>query len=219
MENKHPAKYTDKFIPIFARYLKGCNRVYDPMAGTGKIALVKDHGFQGKIYCTEIEKEWTSFYDKIDHWHIGDASQTDFIQSSFFDAICTSPTYGNRVADHHNAKDGSKRLTYTHTLGRKLHENNTGKMQWGEKYRRTHERIYIECKRVLNTDGIFILNMSDHIRKGEHIRVTDWHKDTLTSMGFTCVEDLTVKTSRMGFGANSKLRVNGERILVLKINK
>ena len=49
-----------------------------------------------------------------------------------FDMVVTSPTYGNRMADHHNAKDGRRRITYTHNLGRTLTPGNSGAMQWGE---------------------------------------------------------------------------------------
>lgn len=60
-------------------------------------------------------------------------------KDTFFDAICVSPVYGNRVSDSHNAKDGSKRVTYTHMLGRKLTDGNTGCLQWGEKYKQAHQ--------------------------------------------------------------------------------
>jgi hypothetical protein len=52
-EVKHPAVYTDSFIPIFAKHLNGFSNVYDPFGGTGKIALIKEHGFSGEIYCTD----------------------------------------------------------------------------------------------------------------------------------------------------------------------
>ena len=45
---QHPAKYSDVFIPIFADLLKDCEIVLDPMAGTGKLALIKALGFNGK---------------------------------------------------------------------------------------------------------------------------------------------------------------------------
>ena len=36
------------------------------------------------------------------------------------DCIVTSPCYGNRMADHHDAKDSSRRITYKHKLGRDM---------------------------------------------------------------------------------------------------
>lgn len=132
-EIRHPAKYSDEFIPIFAEKLVGANKVLDPFAGTGKIGLIKQHGFNGKIYANDIENEWIELgRDKCDVLSCLDAENLqDIYPMNFFDAICTSPTYGNRMADHHNARDGSKRNTYTHCLGRRLTDGNTGQMQWG----------------------------------------------------------------------------------------
>ena len=72
---KHPAKYTDSFIPKFSELLKYCSNVLDPFGGVGKLALIKDYGFSGKVVCNEIEHEWvnTSEYD-VDEWCIGDAA-------------------------------------------------------------------------------------------------------------------------------------------------
>ena len=132
---RHPAKYTDSFIPVFASILKeyGCRKILDPFAGTGKIGQIKKEGFEGYIFANEIEPEWlepnkygcdvVSFMDA--------ENLLDCYRPNQFDAIVTSPTYGNRMADHHNAKDGSKRNTYTHYIGHQLHDGNTGKMQWG----------------------------------------------------------------------------------------
>lgn len=129
---RHPAKYSDKFIPIFAELLKGRRKVLDPMAGTGKIGLIKDYGFEGVVYANDLEFEWImqAKDNKCDVISMYDAGNTKF-EDEEFDGICTSPTYGNRMADHHNARDGSKRNTYTHAIGRQLHKENTGKMQWG----------------------------------------------------------------------------------------
>jgi len=196
--------------------LSDCNNVYDPFAGTGKIALIKEYGFKGKIYCCEIESEWTRQFDGVDFWFIGDAAKTDFLPENTFDAICTSPTYGNRMADHFNAKDSSKRITYRHFLGRSLKLDNTGRMQWGEKYKDKHIEVYKELFRVLKDAGKFILNISDHIRNGEVVKVSDWHKNILIELGFNVVDDLKIETPRMGFGQNSQLRVSHERIIELR---
>ena len=34
---RHPAKYTDSFMSIFAECLSGCTNVLDPFGGVGKI--------------------------------------------------------------------------------------------------------------------------------------------------------------------------------------
>ena len=115
-----------------------------------------------------------------------------------------------------NATDSSKRITYRHFLGRPLAENNSGRMQWGVKYRKLHEKVYVECKRLLKTDGIILINISNHIRKGEEIDVVSWHRTALLALGFVVKEEIEIPTPRMGFGANNKLRVANEYILIFQ---
>ena len=213
---RHPAKYSDSIIPVLARELDGCKRVYDPFAGTGKIANIMDHGFDGEIYCCEIEPEWAHIDRRITAWFICDAEHTSFIQDEFFDAICTSPTYGNRMADHFEARDGSRRITYRHYLERPLHPENTGRMQWGKRYREKHEAVYAELYRVLKPGGLFVLNVSDHIRGGKIVRVSDWHLETLKALGFSLIRSHAVETPRMRMGANHDLRVPHENVYTLQ---
>ena len=213
---KHPATYTDSFIPIFAELLADYSNVLDPFGGVGKLALIKEYGFKGKVVCNELEREWADIGKyNVDEWSIGDAANLRFANCEF-DAICTSPTYGNRMADHHNAKDASKRITYRHCLGRPLNENNTGKMQWGEKYRQKHIEIYKECLRVLKPNGLMIVNVSDHIRKGQVMAVVEWHKQALLNFGMKLIDEIKIETPRMGFGQNAKNRVQHECILVFR---
>ena len=217
MEIKHPAKYTDAFIPVFAEMLEGTKNVIDIFSGTCKITNIKNYGYKGDIFCNEIEPEWAQMglVENLSGLTILDAEHLPY-KDRYFDAICTSPTYGNRMADSHNAKDKSKRNTYTHTLGRKLHEENTGHMQWGPKYREKHINIWKEAHRILKDGGILILNVSDHIRKGEVARVSKWHRETLESLGFELIEKKQIETPRMRFGANSNLRVGYEFIILFK---
>lgn len=215
-EVKHPAKYTDIFLPIFAEKLSGKRNVLDIFAGTCKISEIKNFGFDGKIYCNEIEPEWGMMgLESVDSLNIGDAEFLPY-KSNYFEAICTSPTYGNRMADHFDSRDGSKRITYRHMLGRDLDKENTGRMQWGKKYRDKHDRIWREAHRVLVDDGILILNVKNHIRKGKEVDVIGWHKNSLINNNFSLVEEINIPVRNMGFGANSEKRTNQETILVFK---
>ena len=74
----HPAKYSDKLLPIFAEHLSGFKRVLDPFAGTGKLREIRPDAF-----LVELEPEWATCI-------VGDALQLPFADSTF-DAICTSP--------------------------------------------------------------------------------------------------------------------------------
>jgi len=218
-KKKHPATYTKTIIEKISALLCDYNKalVLDPFAGTGKLALIKEYGYKGKVICNEIEIEWTKDSPYlVDEWHVGDAVDMNWAEDNSIDAICTSPTYGNRMADHFNSKDNSKRITYKHYLGRDLDTQNTGRMQWGKKYRDKHIEVYKECIRVLTNGGLFILNISDHIRKGVIVPVTQWHKDILLAIDLELIEHIKIETPRMRYGRNNKARVPHEDILVFQ---
>lgn len=120
------------------------------------------------------------------------------------------------MADHHQAKDGSKRNTYTHCIGHQLADGNTGKMQWGEDYRIKHSKIYRSICPLISENGLFVLNISNHIRKGEEIDVAGWHVSELEKNGFHLVADHQIATTRNRFGSNSDKRVDHEHIYVLR---
>lgn len=213
---RHPAKFSDSFMSVFAEMLNGSTNVLDPFAGTGKIGQIKALGFNGSVYANEIEPEWLESNEhSCDVISYQDAEFLDY-PIGFFDAICTSPTYGNRMADHHVAKDGSRRNTYTHCLGRQLADCNTGKMQWGKEYRAKHFRIYAHLHALLKKDGKFILNVKNHIRKGQEIDVTAFHIEALETCGFEVVERYFIPTNGLKHGANADKRTNGEYIVMLK---
>lgn len=216
---RHPAVYSDVFIPIFADILikAGARNILDPMAGTGKIALIRDYGYTGKITCNELEPEWAVQKPyAVDDWYFTDAADMTWALDNEFDAVVTSPVYGNRFSDHHKASDSSYRVTYTHNLGRQLHPENTGKMQWGATYREKHVAIYHECHRVIKPAGLMVVNISNHIRDGAEVNVAGWTWDTLKICGFELVDFKEVKTPRLRSGANAKLRVEHEVILVMR---
>jgi tRNA G10 N-methylase Trm11 len=234
MTKRHPAKYSKGFAKRFAEILVkyGCRHILDPFAGVGGIVEVHDHGYTGTIVCNEIEEEWALDILRRNEWracglsvHIGDAESLPLFWTSWFDAAVTSVTYGNRMADHHDAKDGSRRNTYKHALERDLTPGNTGAMHFGTTrktrfdYCTKHKRCYIELRRVLVDGAIFVLNVSDHIRKGRRMRVTLWHRLCLQSLGFEVIEEQRVATPRNRQGANGDKRVEYESIIVFRLNK
>lgn len=215
---RHPAKFSDSILEVIKGYLKNGMKLLDPFAGTGKIARLKDYFPDLHVTCNELEEEWCYGEYLVDEWHVGDAQFMNWASDGYFDAIVTSPTYGNRMADHHDARDGSKRNTYTHCLGKQLKDGNTGKMQWGKKYRDKHIAIYSEFFRVLSFGGILIINVSDHIRKGKQVPVVTWHVQALKTTGFMFIEDVEVETKRLREGENHDKRVACEHVLVFRKN-
>lgn len=208
MKMQHPAKYSNNLLPIFDKYLpKSGKKILDPFAGTGKLREIRPN-----CILLEIEPEWGNMSNAI----IGDATNMPF-EDSEFDAICTSPTYGNRMADNfidRQPRKNYKRHTYRHYLGRPLSTNNSGAMQWGNEYRNLHEQAWKESYRVLKQGGMFVLNISDHIRKGKVVKVSQWHETFLKSLGFIVIEKILVKTKRQRQGQNGNIRVGYENVLV-----
>lgn len=209
IEKDFPARYSDALLPVLAGFLEGYERILDPMAGTGSIRLVRPD-----CELLELEPEWAAIRGAT----VGHATHIPWPDASF-DAVVTSPTYGNRMADHHKAKDASRRNTYTHRLGRELNPNNTGRMQWGKTYRLQHFLIWEEVRRVLRPGGRFVLNVKDHIRKGKVVPVTRFHRLLLILMGFELISEVRIKTPGLRHGENNKARIDYESVLVFWLPK
>ena len=209
---KHPAKYTDSLLPVMAGMLRGRRRILDPFGGTGK-AFLLDHwlGAGVEIQAVELEPEFAAINPRTT---LGNALALPW-EDGHFDAVCTSPTYGNRMADC--LQDNWQRISYTDRLGRKLSPDNSGAMQWGPKYRAFHVAAWTEARRVLQEGGAFVLNIKNHIRAGKVQPVTEWHIDALTALGFRLLRHERVNTPSMRYGANADLRAEFESVILFQL--
>ncbi|MCI0635549.1 MAG: hypothetical protein L0206_16790 [Actinobacteria bacterium] len=205
----HPARFSDELMPVFRQILlehtfEGA-RVLDPFAGTGKIHELRP---EFETVGIELESEWADLHE---HTRQGSALELPFDPDTF-DAIVTSPTYGNRLADSHNASDPERRRSYTHDLGRPLSPDNSGALHWrngaggSAAYREFHERAWDEAVLVLRPGGLFVLNMCDHVRGGLVMPVTAWHTWHLGRIGLEYVDSITVPTRKLRQGENGELR-------------
>lgn len=210
----HPATFTTILLPIFASLLPHTPlRILDLFAGTGKIALLHDALPNTRFFGAELEPEWSAMANTAGcPTPICSATNLPY-PTATFDALVTSPCYGNRMADHHDARDASPRHTYRHVLGRPLHTLNAGALQWGDAYRALHAAAWTEARRVLRPGGILVLNVKDHIRGGIIQRVTNWHAVTLLGLGFVCTTRVHVPCPGQRHGANSQLRLAYESVL------
>lgn len=207
---KHPAKYSNAILDVLTSVLTGYEgRVLDPFAGTGRIHLLSRPGLE--TWGVELEREWAGMHPRT---ICANALSMPFPPKTF-QAIVTSPTYGNRLADHHNARDGSVRRSYTHDLGHALHPTNSGALHFGMAYRAFHQVAWAECNRVLQA-GLFIVNVSDFISLGERVPVVDFHVDCLRHLGLVEAAHLKVPTPRLRYGANRGARVEEESVLVYR---
>lgn len=144
----HPAKYTDSLLLAMALMLSGRRRILDPFGGSGKVFLLEHWLPDAEIQAVEIEPEFAAINPRTRQGNALHLLWTD----DYFDAVCTSPTYGNRMADKF-LRDTYKRKTYAGELRRELHPDNSGAMQWGPRYRAFHVAAWTEARRVLQVGG------------------------------------------------------------------
>jgi hypothetical protein len=214
----HPAKWSkavlEAIAPVLEREYGDAEtppRLLDPYAGVGLDRL-------REIFPTaqwdglEIEPEWAAGSPGTTQ---GDVLAMPW-HGPTFHGLVTSCTYANRMADCHDAKDDSRRITYRHKLGRMPTEGSSAVMQWGPAYRQHHRSAWAACLARLHSRSLVIVNVSNHIRDGVEQRVVEFHLNEWMLLGATVEEIIRVPTPRMGFGANGDARVDAERLLVLR---
>lgn len=179
----------------------------DPFAGSGRIHELRND-FR-HTWGVEIEPEWAAEHPCT---IVGNALDLPFADRTF-SAVITSPTYGNRMADHHEARDDSQRYSYKHTLGRMPHPRSSSTMQWGTSYRAFHSVAWHEVYRVLKRRGKFVLNVKDHYRDHKLVRVVAWHERECQRAGFAYLRHIKVPVTTLRHGANRK-RVLYESVML-----
>lgn len=211
---RHPARYTDVLLPVFVRMLRQSRRVLDPFGGTGRIFRLNQWLPELEIEALEIEPEWAALNPRTT---VGNALALPWADG-WFDAVCTSPVYGNRMADTTLPEDTTyQRRQYAFQLGRKLHADNAGQLEWGDAYRAFHASAWAEARSVLCPGGLFVLNIKDHIRDGERQYVTDWHIAALEALGFVVEEHAKVPTPSYRQGQHWDRRMEYESVIALRL--
>lgn len=236
----HPAVFSDKVLQVGAELIHDQMRrwgsplhILDPFAGTGRVHLLTalldgtpgpaNLGYTTLTAGVELEPEWAALHPRT---IVGDATRLPATWTDKWDVVFTSPCYGNRFADHHDAQDGSTRRTYRHDLGRMPTPGSAAVLQWGPEYRRLHEQAWSEVRRVLRPGrsrrargGLFVLNVKDHVRQHERQQVSRWHRDVVLALGFELVKTRRVKLAGMGFGENRDARIPFETIYAFRLHK
>jgi hypothetical protein len=215
--DEHPAKFSRALVDVFVDVLAPMDvqRICDPFAGTGRVHEVADMLGVDSIG-VEIETKWAAMHDRT---MCADSTVVDFDELGPFDCIVTSPTYGNRMADKHDARDDSDRATYKHRLGSELTDGNTGGMQWTDPtYKATHEAVWRRFVDVLPVGGVFVLNVKDHVRDGQRQRVSAWHLSCLIDCGMRLVDDASISSAGLAgsAGSNAGQRFGIEHVYVMQ---
>ena len=211
----HPAGYTPVLLPVMAAMLKGRRRILDIFGGEGGIFALQHWLGEGvEIQAIEIEPKFAAMHPRTT---LGNALHLPW-PDNYFDAIFTSPTYGNRFTDKY--RPGADCFSYAQAIKGELQPDNTGAMRWnpnGGGYQVTHVLAYAEARRVLCMGGTFGLNMKDHYKGKELQNVTDWHVNTLKALGFAVVQRRKVKTPSLRYGENHELRVEYEHVVQFEL--
>lgn len=240
----HPAKWSENVLREIeqivmdeATRLGRPVSILDPFAGRGLGELRDTVGDDASLVAgVELEPEWAAADERT---IVGDATALPEDWTDAFDLVVTSPCYGNRMADHHEARDDSSRITYRHKLGRMPTTGSAAVLQWGPTYRDLHVRAWAEVRRVVRSGrhgtpggeverilgGLAVVNVSNHLRtrtrNGRRIQeeqpVVEWHLNEFLMAGCRIERVVHVPTPGMGFGENGQARTDGEKILVLRM--
>lgn len=108
----HPAPFSesvlDALVAVAGEHLPPSATILDPFAGVGRIHRLKEHEPLRQTYGVELEPEWARQADRLGPTLVGDSTHlAELIAAAavehgwprWFDAIITSPAYGNRMAD------------------------------------------------------------------------------------------------------------------------
>lgn len=226
---KHPAKFTPAIMDVINQLIMEYTdrldtQLIDPFGGIGGVFQLSGILPNVRITSVELEKEWAiqgmlqegyrRGFDRVIHDDF--LAYADRAMMTEYDMAVTSPAYGNRMADKHEAKDTSERNTYRHKLGRPLSDNSSAGMQWGQEYKAFHKKAWTAVYELLRPGGVFVLNVKDHIRKDERQHVAAWHRMACKDIGFMMltVTKVPVKGNRQG--QNGDVRIDYEEVIVLR---
>lgn len=216
---KHPAKFTASIIESIGTMLEVAypevRTVLDPFAGVGGIHLLHA-AWKLNTVGVELEPEWANQHPRN---IVGNALHLDGYER--WDAVITSPCYGNRMADTAGAASEERRAertehTYRHYLGRDLSDDSSAAMQWGEQYRDFHRRVWSECIRVVRPGGLIVVNCKNHYRLDDLQHVNEFHLNDLLVKGCVLERVVPITTPGQRQGSNGDKRVPFELIMVVR---
>lgn len=195
----HPAKFSPVILDAIEEVLDARDfqgTILDPFAGGGGIHKLAS-GNRSTVGI-ELEPEWAS--EATINGDCLNVMAEHHAYGARYDAIITSPSYGNRLAD----KDmrPSCAGTYMKGLGREASPGSSCHMQWGTAYRVFHMDAWVLATSL--DPHLFILNIKDHYRGFERQHVAGWHIRTLATMGWRVTDIVAVPTPSLKYGVNTR---------------
>lgn len=221
---KHPAKFSEPILTLLAAIVRREHKdqgrpvhVFDPFAGVGRVHRLAASSDDILTYGMEIEPEWAACHERTVPGDSLKFMHKDPVPTPF-DIVVTSPCYGNRLSDHHNAQDGSVRRSYTHDLGRLPTAGSSATLAWGPAYWTFHAQAWAGVHRILKPGGLFVLNVSDFVRGKFPVHAVDWHDGVCWGVGFTRGprDRRKVTTRRLRHGENATARADHEAVLTYR---
>jgi hypothetical protein len=216
---KHPAKYTDSIVDELRRVVRDEARILgrrplllDPFAGVGRVHRLEDVADTTGV---ELRPRWAACHART---RVGDATRLPSRWTGRFDVVATSPCYGNRFSDHHDAKDASRRHSYAHDYGEPFdHPSDAGVLRFtSNEYRLLHQRAWRQVHRVLHDGGLFLLNVKNFYQDKELVLLSEWHIGAVSDAGFRYVAGSAIPTPGMRHGRNHEARVDHELVLAFR---
>ena len=214
----HPAKFTGEQLFHVWDHLPGYTKkltVFDPFAGVGTVSALHEHDRNITVTGMEIEPEWA---DQSPIVTTGDSLEYMATTRKRYDAVVTSPAYGNRMADSYDGRDGSDRNTYRIALGRELDEENGARFHFTEhisdEYKDFHAEAIEGMVRITRKGGRVIVVVKNFIRDGEVVDVVGWWRGELRRAGLVEMAWIPIEAGGLGYGANRDERVKYEYVLV-----
>lgn len=242
----HPARYSPEVLEAFAEWIGPGEWVLDPMAGTGLIHdLADDLGaisigvelepewavwhhrtFVGN--CLDLPAWW------YDHWDVVAVSVTyanrmaDHHEAKDACSLCkgegkvllkvqpTTEAEVSKVCSKCQGSGRSPRRSYRHFLDRMPSPGSSAVLQWGDAYRLFEVEFLRQVLRLLRPGGRLLLNISNHQRKLQEVRVVEWHLEAALGLGFRLDAIEPIVTKRFKMGENHAARAAFEYLLVLR---
>ena len=213
---KHPAPFPPKILTalrLATAELPDDAAIFDPFCGVGGIAAIRP---TFRCYGCEIEREWAEEAQRrgVSCLWIDVTAALLVPPGDGFDAVVTSPCYGNRMADNYAPAPTAEhrmRRSYRLALGHALTEGSAGGMQWGDAYRALHAVAWHRCVEALRPGGLFVLDCKNHPRGGVEQLVTEWHVRVLLESGLALVS--ATKIPLTGDQNTASMRKRGVRVI------